>query len=127
LIIFFKIAVKPIIIIIIIINSSYDKEKPLRLQICRDLYPPRWLHRRTEQKDINNNNYILPLHGANIGKERETSKHITPKLKDYNKQRTYKNFLFQFHKTKLPGFGPRANYTDRANAVCWRSSTNFCG
>jgi hypothetical protein len=42
-----------IIIIIIIINRviKYDKEKPLRLQICRELYPPRWLHRRTEQKD----------------------------------------------------------------------------
>jgi hypothetical protein len=24
-------------------------------------------------------------------------------------------------KTKLPGFGPRANYTDRATAACWRS------
>jgi hypothetical protein len=30
---------------------KYDKEKPLRLQICQDLYPPRWLHRRNEQKD----------------------------------------------------------------------------
>jgi hypothetical protein len=24
-------------------------------------------------------------------------------------------------KTKLRGFGPRANYTDRATAACWRS------
>jgi hypothetical protein len=24
-------------------------------------------------------------------------------------------------KTKLRGFGPRANYTDRATEVCWRS------
>jgi hypothetical protein len=30
---------------------KYGKEKPLRLQIRRDLYPPRWQHRRTEQKD----------------------------------------------------------------------------
>jgi hypothetical protein len=25
------------------------------------------------------------------------------------------------------GFGPRANYADRATAACWRSSANFCG
>jgi hypothetical protein len=30
-------------------------------------------------------------------------------------------------KTKLCGFGPRANYADRATAVCWSSSANFCG
>jgi hypothetical protein len=24
------------------------------------------------------------------------------------------------NKTKLRGFGPRANYTDRATAACWR-------
>jgi hypothetical protein len=24
-------------------------------------------------------------------------------------------------KAKLSGFGPRANYTNRATAVCWRS------
>jgi hypothetical protein len=24
-------------------------------------------------------------------------------------------------KTKLRGFGPRANYTDRATAACWQS------
>jgi hypothetical protein len=28
---------------------------------------------------------------------------------------------------KLRGFGPRANYTDRATAACWRNSANFCG
>jgi hypothetical protein len=28
-------------------------------------------------------------------------------------------------KTKLRGFGPRANYTDRATAACWQSSANF--
>jgi hypothetical protein len=28
-------------------------------------------------------------------------------------------------KTKLPGFGPRANYTDQATAAFWRSSANF--
>jgi hypothetical protein len=36
-----------------------------------------------------------------------------------------------FHKlklrTKLRGFGPRANYTDRATAACWQSTANFCG
>jgi hypothetical protein len=30
---------------------KYDWEKPLWLQIYRDLYPPRWQHRCTEQKD----------------------------------------------------------------------------
>jgi hypothetical protein len=30
-------------------------------------------------------------------------------------------------KTKLRGFGLRANYADRATAACWRSSANFCG
>jgi hypothetical protein len=30
-------------------------------------------------------------------------------------------------KTKLRGFGPLANYADRATAASWRSSTNFCG
>jgi hypothetical protein len=28
---------------------------------------------------------------------------------------------------KLRGFGPLANYADRATAASWRSSTNFCG
>jgi hypothetical protein len=28
---------------------------------------------------------------------------------------------------KLRGFGPRANYADRATAACSRSSANFCG
>jgi hypothetical protein len=30
-------------------------------------------------------------------------------------------------RTKLHGFGLRANYADRATAACWRSSANFCG
>jgi hypothetical protein len=30
-------------------------------------------------------------------------------------------------KLKLRGFGPRANYADRATAACWQSSANFCG
>jgi hypothetical protein len=30
-------------------------------------------------------------------------------------------------KTKLRGFGPRANYADRETAASWRSSANFCG
>jgi hypothetical protein len=30
-------------------------------------------------------------------------------------------------KNKLRGFGPLANYADRATAACWRSSANFCG
>jgi hypothetical protein len=28
-------------------------------------------------------------------------------------------------KKKLRGFGPRANYADRATATCWGSSANF--
>jgi hypothetical protein len=28
------------------LHAKYDWEKRLRLQICRDLYPPRWQHRR---------------------------------------------------------------------------------
>jgi hypothetical protein len=28
---------------------------------------------------------------------------------------------------KLRGFGPLANYADRATAACWRSSASFCG
>jgi hypothetical protein len=28
---------------------------------------------------------------------------------------------------KLRGFGPLANYADRATAACCRSSANFCG
>jgi hypothetical protein len=32
------------------------------------------------------------------------------------------NIQVSLHKkTKLRGFGPRANYTDRATAACWRS------
>jgi hypothetical protein len=30
-------------------------------------------------------------------------------------------------KKELRGFGPLANYADRATAASWRSSTNFCG
>jgi hypothetical protein len=30
-------------------------------------------------------------------------------------------------KKKIRGFGPLANYADRATAACWRSSANFCG
>jgi hypothetical protein len=37
------------------------------------------------------------------------------------------NKLSLFHKTKLCGFGPRANYADRATAACWRGGANFCG
>jgi hypothetical protein len=29
--------------------------------------------------------------------------------------------ILMITKTKLRGFGPRANYTDRATAACWRS------
>jgi hypothetical protein len=35
---------------------NYDKEKPLRLQIYQDLYPPHWQHRGTELKN-NDSNY----------------------------------------------------------------------
>jgi hypothetical protein len=28
---------------------------------------------------------------------------------------------------KVRGFGPLANYADRATAASWRSTTNFCG
>jgi hypothetical protein len=37
------------------------------------------------------------------------------------------NFQITSLERKLRGFGPRANYTDRATAAFWRSSTNFCG
>jgi hypothetical protein len=30
-------------------------------------------------------------------------------------------------KLQLRGFGPLANYADRATAASWRSSANFCG
>jgi hypothetical protein len=30
-------------------------------------------------------------------------------------------------KKTLRGFGPLANYADRATAASWRSSANFCG
>jgi hypothetical protein len=32
-----------------------------------------------------------------------------------------------YKKKNLRGFGPLANYADRATAASWRSSTNFCG
>jgi hypothetical protein len=35
--------------------------------------------------------------------------------------------LAQRKKKRLRGFGPVANYADRATAACWRSSANFCG
>jgi hypothetical protein len=36
--------------------------------------------------------------------------------------------LLNFKKNfKLRGFGPLANYADRATADSWRGSTNFCG
>jgi hypothetical protein len=46
-----------------------------------------------------------------------------------------KNCWFEFvnrrtknkKKKKLRGFGPIANYADRATAASWRSSANFCG
>jgi hypothetical protein len=28
---------------------------------------------------------------------------------------------------KTRGFGPRANYADRATAACWESNAYFCG
>jgi hypothetical protein len=31
-----------------------------------------------------------------------------------------------FKKKNLRGFGPLANYADRATAASWRSSANFC-
>jgi hypothetical protein len=41
------------------------------------------------------------------------------------------NFGVRFCKNgilkKIRGFGPLANYTDRASAACWRSSASFCG
>jgi hypothetical protein len=35
------------------------------------------------------------------------------------------NLIFVLYKKKLRGFGPLANYGDRATAACWRSSANF--
>jgi hypothetical protein len=35
--------------------------------------------------------------------------------------------VFCAMKKKIRGFGPLANYADRATAACWRSSVNFCG
>jgi hypothetical protein len=37
------------------------------------------------------------------------------------------NYLQTTVKKTLRGFGPLANYADRAAAASWRSSTNFCG
>jgi hypothetical protein len=38
----------------------------------------------------------------------------------------YVSFLSVFYILLLPrGFGPIANYADRATAACWRSSANF--
>jgi hypothetical protein len=36
-------------------------------------------------------------------------------------------YEYIYDKLKLRGFGPLANYADRATAASWRSSTNFCG
>jgi hypothetical protein len=36
-------------------------------------------------------------------------------------------YLIKAQQQKLRGFGPLANYADRATAACWRSSANFCG
>jgi hypothetical protein len=38
----------------------------------------------------------------------------------------HQHHIFYIYK-KLSGFGPRANYADRATAACWQSSANFCG
>jgi hypothetical protein len=37
-----------------------------------------------------------------------------------NIRRSYVTFNVWKAKTKLRGFGPRANYADRATAACWR-------
>jgi hypothetical protein len=37
------------------------------------------------------------------------------------------NWRSPVKKKTLRGFGPLANYADRATAASWRSSTNFCG
>jgi hypothetical protein len=34
---------------------------------------------------------------------------------------------FRHNYEKLHGFGPLANYADRATAAYWRSRANFCG
>jgi hypothetical protein len=39
---------------------------------------------------------------------------------------SYSTLLFIKLKLKLRGFGPLANYADRATAASWRSSANFC-
>jgi hypothetical protein len=40
-----------------------------------------------------------------------------------NERRTHQGLNEK--KKNLPGFGPLANYADRAAAACWRSSANF--
>jgi hypothetical protein len=42
-------------------------------------------------------------------------------IRVYGSIRPYKE------KKNIHGFGPLANYADRAIADSWRSSTNFCG
>jgi hypothetical protein len=39
----------------------------------------------------------------------------------------YKIRTIKYNKKKLRGFGPLANYADRATAASWQSSTNFSG
>jgi hypothetical protein len=39
----------------------------------------------------------------------------------------FTNRRVRLKKKNLRGFGPLANYADRATAASWRSSTNFCG
>jgi hypothetical protein len=50
------------------------------------------------------------------------------RILQYMSKNTHEQYLSDAHQiTKLRGFGPVANYADRATAVCWRSSANFCG
>jgi hypothetical protein len=48
---------------------------------------------------------------------------------DWNSQSLNEDSAVNLHLKKKPlrGFGPLANYADRATAASWRSSTNCCG
>jgi hypothetical protein len=51
-------------------------------------------------------------------------------MTQYQSELNTANSYMHMHQSavaKLRGFGPLANYADRATAASWRSSTNFCG
>jgi hypothetical protein len=119
-------------------GSNFDSSivQPVALSLCQLRYPGsryylkiQLLPLREKHGVSNTNTNRIIFYGETIAAYSENrTKHINPTFCRQNAgSLNVKASNIYIYKTKLRGFGPRANNTDRATAACWRISANFCG